>query len=211
MKKHQRLRSARAVPRRGFLAGGFALVAGGAGMWLLRHLAKTPARVFLPAGTLPIRPPGALADDGDFQSACVHCGLCGSVCDTGAIRFFGLDDDEHGAVTPYLDVRRRSCSLCMKCNHVCPSGALRKIEMNKESIIDLARMGVAEVDPELCISYLGRACGYCHDACPLPGHAIKLAPPATPVVITDGCVGCGRCVEQCPATPTAIAVVRRMT
>ena len=98
--KHQRLRSTRAVPRRRFLAGGAGLIFAGAGAWLIRGIAKTPARVFLPAGTLPIRPPGALADDDDFKSACVHCGLCGSVCDTGAIRFFGLDDSEHGPVTP---------------------------------------------------------------------------------------------------------------
>ena len=67
-------------------------------------------------------------------------------------------------------------------------------------------MGVAVVDPDLCLSYLGRVCGYCRDACPLPGKAIRLIPPATPVVLPQGCTGCGRCVEYCPQSPTAITV-----
>lgn len=203
------------APRRAFLALGLALLGGGAGLWLQRVFGAPAvaraARVFLPAGTLPIRPPGALTDDKDFLSACVHCGLCGDVCDAGCIRFFGIDEVEHGPMTPYLDVRRRSCTLCMKCNNVCPSGALKPIAETLQAKKDHVRMGTAEVDPELCISYLGRVCGYCHDACPLPQHAIKLIPPATPIVLTDGCVGCGRCVEYCPQTPTAIAVVRRTT
>jgi ferredoxin len=201
------------APRRTFLALGLAAVGGGLAVFFGRVFGPAAtarrARAFLPAGTLPIRPPGALADDLDFASACVHCGLCGDVCDAGCIRFFGLDDVEHGPMTPYLDVRRRSCTLCMKCTQVCPSGALRPIEDDLAAKKAHVRMGVAEVDPELCISYLGRVCGYCHDACPLPQHAIKLIPPATPIVISGGCVGCGRCVEYCPQTPTAISVVRR--
>jgi MauM/NapG family ferredoxin protein len=215
-KKHRRLarllRPA-SVPRRRFLAQGLAALGVGAAIWAQRIFgppaALVDARVFIPAGTLPIRPPTALADDKDFQAACVNCGLCGVVCDNGCIRFFGADSVEHGPLTPYLDVRRRSCTLCMKCTQVCPSGALHHLEKDFDVIKSEVRMGVAEVDPELCISYLGRVCGYCHDACPLPNDAIKLLPPATPVVQTDGCVGCGRCVEFCPQTPTAIAVVRR--
>ena len=65
-------------------------------------------------------------------------------------------------------------------------------------------MATAAVDPDRCLSYLGRVCGYCHDACPLPTKAIVLVPPAKPVVIIKGCVGCGRCVEYCPQVPTAI-------
>jgi ferredoxin len=217
-KRHRKRRLRRLLrrdpaPRRRFLALGGALLLGGAGLWWQRVLgspaAQRVARVFLPAGTLPIRPPGALDDDKDFLSACVHCGLCADACDAGCIRFFGLDEVTHGPMTPYLDVRRRSCTLCMKCNTVCPSGALRPISEDMEDVKEHVRMGLAEVDPELCLSFLGRVCGYCHDACPLPQHAIRLIPPAKPVVLTDGCVGCGRCVEYCPQTPTAIAVVRR--
>jgi len=156
----------------------------------------------------PIRPPTASADDASFQKACIRCGLCGTVCENGCIRYFGLDELEHGPLTPYLDVRRRSCTLCMRCTNICPTGALTPVEAKLDVVKESVRMGRAVVDPEHCLSYLGRLCGFCHDACPIPQTAIKLTPPALPVVL-DGCVGCGRCVEYCPQNPTSIIVVPR--
>ncbi len=154
----------------------------------------------------PVRPPTASHDDAKFQAACVACGLCGTVCESGCIRFFGLDEPHHGALTPYLDVRRRACTLCMRCTQICPTNALTHVEDEPEKILERVDMGKAMVDPELCLSYLGRLCGYCHDACPFPDEAIKLTAPAIPVV-QDACVGCGMCVEFCPQSPTAIKVV----
>jgi len=159
---------------------------------------------------LPLRPPTALENDVSFQRACVRCGLCGTVCENGCIRYFGLDEVEHGPLTPYLDARRRSCTLCMRCTNICPTGALSPVEAKLEIVQKEVHMGRAVVDPEHCLSYLGRLCGYCHDACPIPEVAITLTPPALPVV-HDGCVGCGRCVEYCPQNPTAIAVEPRRT
>ncbi len=156
----------------------------------------------------PIRPPTAHHSDDRFRDACIRCGLCGIVCENGCIRFFGAGEDKHGILTPYLDLRRRSCTLCMRCTNVCPTGALRPVEDNLETIAGTVDMGTAVVDPDRCLSYLGRICGYCHDACPLPGTAILLTPPGKPVVLEDGCVGCGRCVEMCPQVPTAIDVLR---
>ena len=63
----------------------------------------------------PLRPPTASHDDAEFQQRCIRCGLCGTVCENGCIRFFGLDEAEHGSMTPYIDPRRRSCTLCMRC------------------------------------------------------------------------------------------------
>jgi ferredoxin len=156
----------------------------------------------------PIRPPSANADDERFRATCVRCGLCGTVCENGCIRFFGLDEDRWGALTPYLDLRRRSCTLCMRCTQICPTAALAPIRAELEKMVGVVKMGLAVVDPDRCISYLGRICGYCHDACPLPQKAIRLIPKAKPVVIEQGCVGCGRCVEYCPQSPTAIDVLR---
>jgi ferredoxin-type protein NapG len=207
----RRLVKPAAVPRRRFLAQGAVLLGAGAlalHFGVRRRREDVHARVFIRPGTLPIRPPGARDDDDDFRAACVRCGLCANVCDAGCIRFFGADESEHGALTPYLDVRQRSCTLCMKCTQVCPSGALLPIARAIPDIRESVRMGTAVVDPERCISYLGRVCGYCHDACPLPNIAIRLLAPATPLVVEEGCVGCGRCVEHCPQTPTAISVVR---
>lgn len=204
-RRRAKLRALRAVPRpvprrRFLLQGVFSLMAGAALSW--RGLTRVDRR----ASAQPTRPPTASVDDLAFQQACVRCGLCGTVCENGCIRFFNADEQTVGAFTPYLDVRERSCTLCMRCTNICPSGALKPTPARLPVIAQRVRMGKAVVDPEHCISYLGRLCGYCHDACPLPGEAIKLVPRAIPVVL-DGCVGCGRCVEQCPQTPTAIRLV----
>ena len=158
----------------------------------------------------PIRPPTASHRDATFRAACIACGLCGTVCENGCIRFFGADETGWGALTPYLDVRNRSCTLCMRCTEICPTTALTAVKRDLDQISARVDMGVAVVDPDRCLSYLGRICGYCHDACPYPNKAIKLAPPGKPIVIEDGCVGCGRCVELCPQRPTAIDVVREV-
>jgi len=190
--------------RRRFLAQGLALLAAGAAL-LSRRL--RPSAWAAETARAPVRPPSASHDDAAFRAACVGCGMCGTVCENGCIRYFGADEPTWGSLTPYLDVRRRSCTLCMRCTQICPSGALRAIPDEPAAIKQQVRMGVATVDPDRCISYLGRVCGYCHDACPFPEVAIKLMPPAKPVVLTDGCVGCGRCVELCPQAPTAIDIV----
>ncbi len=194
----------RAISRRGFAAQGLLMLTGGA---VAAGQIARASGVSTEGATAPVRPPTAPADDATFRSLCIRCGLCGTVCDNGCIRYFGLDELEHGLFTPYLDVRRRSCTLCMRCTAICPTGALTPVEADLDAIAESVRMGTAKVDPDRCLSYLGRLCGYCHDACPLPNRAIKLAPPAKPVVIDDGCVGCGRCVEYCPQNPTAIELV----
>ena len=196
------------VSRRRFLLQGGALAAAGvaAGAVGVRESAERSSASAAP----PLRPPGALASDAAFRQACIRCGLCGTVCENGCIRFTALDEPRHGALTPYLATRVRSCTLCMRCNQVCPTDALSPIDEDLETIAREVRVGKAVVDPEHCLSYLGRICGYCHDACPLPGVSIRLAPRAMPVVL-DECVGCGRCEELCPQLPTAIHVERLQT
>lgn len=192
--------------RRRFVVQGIGLLTTGAAL-IGSRLARGTPRV-TEKYLAPIRPPSASHDDAEFRALCVRCGLCGTVCENGCIKYYGLDESGRGAGTPFLDVRRRSCTLCMRCTDICPTGALQKIEDDLTVIADTVRMGTAVVDPDRCLSYLGRVCGYCYDACPLPGHAITLVAPAKPVVIEEGCVGCGRCVELCPQNPTAIDVWR---
>lgn len=207
-RKHRLLHRTPIRSRRRFVIQGLGLLGAGAGVAVFPLMRSSPRLVEIRRP--PVRPPTAGVDEGRFQSACIRCGLCGTVCENGCIRMFGLDEDRWGALTPYLDVRRRSCTLCMRCTQICPTDALTPVEDDLDSISDDVRMGTAVVDPDRCLSYLGRVCGYCHDACPLPGKAIRLVPPAIPMVIEDGCVGCGRCVELCPQTPTAIDVEREL-
>lgn len=191
------------LSRRRALGLGLSLLASGAGLafGLIREHSAHARPINL------VRPPTASHDDEEFQRKCTRCGLCGTVCENGCIRFAGMDESTIGAGTPYLDVRRRSCTLCMRCTQICPTGALAPVAAELPEIVERVDMGKAQVERDLCISYQGRLCGYCHDACPLPGIAIKLIPPALPVILPD-CVGCGRCVELCPQTPGALSIVR---
>lgn len=198
-------RPAELPSRRRFLAAGGTMLAAGMAL-VLRHM--WPGRNPVERSAAPIRPPTASKNDEVFRAACIGCGLCGTVCENGCIRFFGAEELRWGALTPVLDVRRRSCTLCMRCTQICPTSALTSLPRDMDVIAAKVDMGVAVVDPDRCLSFLGRICGYCHDACPLPQKAIKLAPPGKPIVLADGCVGCGRCVELCPQRPTAIDVAR---
>ena len=107
--------------RRQFFAQGVGLLSAGLliARWRLRESATTEER-----GGVPVRPPSASHDDAVFKKKCIGCGLCGVECENGCIRYYGVDESEHGAGTPYLDVRRRSCTLCMRCTQICPTGAL---------------------------------------------------------------------------------------
>ncbi len=152
-----------------------------------------------------VRPPGALPEP-RFLGACIRCGQCAAVCPRGCVKTHSINDGLSLAGVPYVDTRIRACNLCMRCGQVCPTGALRAIPADKGIVAESVSMGVAVVDKSLCISFLGRLCGICRDACPYPGKAIKLEPWARPVIIEEKCVGCGLCVEICPQQPTAIRI-----
>lgn len=152
-----------------------------------------------------VRPPGAKAELA-FNLQCIRCRACANVCEAGCIRFFSFSENPLKVGTPYVNTRLRACNLCMNCTQVCPTGALNPIERLLTDIKKEVRMGVAEVIESACLSFNGRICGVCHDACPLSGEAIVLVPKAKPEVITDVCIGCGRCEERCPQYPAAIIV-----
>ena len=153
-----------------------------------------------------IRPPGT-TDDAIFLNRCIRCRACANVCEAGCIKFFTLSDSSELVGTPYLSPRQRSCNLCMNCTDICPTGALVPIERDIEVIKTSVLMGEAEVITTNCLSFNGRVCGVCHDACPTA--AIQLLDHAQPTIQLDLCIGCGRCEEWCPQYPTAIKVRRK--
>lgn len=150
-----------------------------------------------------LRPPGALLDDEAFVKACIGCGMCGEVCPPKCIQF----DKRQGGNeinTPFINPELKACILCEKCMQVCPTEALIETERTK------VKMGIAQIDRLACYPWVDRGvCGACVTVCPLGDKAIKFdfANIYRPVVIDDGCVGCGLCVEVCPHPSLPIAIV----
>lgn len=163
-----------------------------------------------------IRPPGALAEE-DFQSACVHCGLCARDCPYDTLKLAGWSDDV-ATGTPYFVAREVPCEMCddIPCVAACPTGALDK----SLATIDDARMGVASlVGKETCLNYLGLRCDVCYRVCPLLDEAIKLDRQVNartgkhvrfiPTVNSEKCTGCGKCERSCVLPEAAIRVLPR--
>ena len=82
--------------------------------------------------------------------------------------------------------------------------------------IDKARMGLAVVDQENCLSYRGLRCEVCWRACPVRDRAITLQLQQrqiskhamfVPIVHSDACTGCGICEKRCPTEVAAIRIV----
>lgn len=146
--------------------------------------------------TTALRPPGAAAEK-KLLATCVKCGRCMEVCPYRSIylaphHLFTL----YG--TPLIDPHKKPCYLCMKCPQVCPTGALTPVKK------DTVAMGLAGLVKQTCLSYLDTMCNLCYRHCPLKGDAIRLDDELRPVIIEDGCVGCGVCYYVCPSKPKSI-------
>ena len=165
-----------------------------------RH--RTPAARPVPASVrLPdyIRPPGA-ALEARFLELCERCDDCATACPHDAIVPLGpAFGDAVG--TPAILPRHVPCKLCddLPCAAACPTNAL--------SVIPVAevRMGVARLDTSLCWAAMGQPCDYCITECPLGSRAIRLEG-MLPVIVEEGCVGCGMCVHICTATTPALRI-----
>lgn len=202
--------SAKTVNRRQFLASvaksacGVGLVGMGIGLYS-RQAASLPATA--------IRPPGAI-EEGDFQAACVRCGLCVRDCPFDTLKLSEVGE-EVPVGTPYFEARTIPCEMCddIPCVEACPTGALDKGLTD----IDEARMGLAVVvDQEACIAFRGLRCEVCFNICPVQGQAISLEMRHNersgkhalfiPVVHSDACTGCGKCEQACILEEAAIKI-----
>ncbi|MEN8108289.1 MAG: ferredoxin-type protein NapG [Pseudomonadota bacterium] len=197
------------ISRRNFFARvgqGAALAASGGLVWL--YLLKQQVR----ASPYAIRPPGA-RDEPDFHARCIKCGQCVDACpyDTLAL---ATADAGIPIGTPYFVPRNVPCYMCedIPCVRACPTGALDPALDN----IDDARMGLAVIDIENCLSWQGLRCEICFRECPVQSEAItvehhprRLSKHAmfVPLVHSNACTGCGICEQACPTQKAAIRVL----
>ncbi|BBL91149.1 ferredoxin-type protein NapG [Vibrio rotiferianus] len=163
---------------------------------------------------VPIRPPGALPE-GDFESACIRCGLCVQACPYDTLKLASLLSPV-ATGSPYFTARDIPCEMCedIPCVVACPSGALD----HDLTDIDDARMGTAVlIDHETCLNWQGLRCDVCYRVCPLIDEAITLEnirndrtgyhAKLIPTVNSEVCTGCGKCEQACVLDVAAIKVV----
>lgn len=117
-----------------------------------------------------------------------------------------LDEPIRG--TPYVDPDKQACVICdeLACMKACPSGALKLVDRFA------IRMGLAEVNHDLCVRSEGEDCRICIERCPLGDIAIRLDGAGRVLVIDpeftgQGCTGCGVCQQHCPTRPLRAIVV----
>jgi MauM/NapG family ferredoxin protein len=161
---------------------------------------------------LPLRPPGALSEP-DFLATCIRCMRCVDTCPNHALVPVPAGQRVDGAGTPTMHPRKAACMLCtsedgdfLKCTEVCPSGALQRVRKDKDDVLNKVKIGVAELDLELCYSYNNWSCGACYRACPLAGEAMTIGLWERPTVHPAACVGCGCCERSCIRYPHAIRI-----
>ena len=191
--------------RREWLKG--AGVVGALFLFLRARLGRAPGHVEIAtaSGTQFIRPPGAVREE-EFIRRCIRCHKCGENCTNACIKFVGPEGPAEARGTPYIVPREKACILCTRCNNNCPSGALQPIDPEHPRIWEVAEMGKATIDENICHSFQGYICGVCVRACPLGGKALIAGMWEKPILDDAYCVGCGLCEQSCFHMPQAIRV-----
>ncbi|MDR0468046.1 MAG: ferredoxin-type protein NapG [Campylobacteraceae bacterium] len=175
--------------------------------------------------SLILRPPGAKSEE-EFLKSCIRCGLCVEACPFNTLKLAKVGE-KMVIGTPYFIPREIPCEMCVDipCVPVCPTQALDPLLVStlkddrRVLDINMSKMGVAIVDQESCLAYLGLRREFCYRACPLIDKAINIeykhnertGKHATflPIVHNDICTGCGKCEKVCPTEKATITILPR--
>ena len=171
------------------------------------------------ARELTLRPPGVI-NEKDFVSTCMRCGMCVEACPYDVLKLSTISDDI-SIGTPYFTPRVEACRLCsdIPCTANCPTNALnmKSLTVDGKPSINSARMGLAIINTQTCLAYLGLQCTMCVQACPLTDEAIFIHKERNertdihaflkPVVNPDLCTGCGMCEHACPTEIASIKIL----
>lgn len=172
-----------------------------------------------------LRPPGA-RDEKEFLKSCIKCGLCVEACPYDTLKLAKIGD-KMPIGTPFFVPRDIPCEMCtdIPCVQICPTDALDSslVSTEKNGVMSLdinrSQMGIAVVDQDNCLAYLGIRCEACYRACPLMDKAITIEykhnertqkhAHLLPIVHSDACTGCGKCEKACITEKATITVLPR--
>jgi len=181
------------LARRSVLAAGLGAVMLGLGMrW--GRAAKAGARAAL------LRPPGS-ADEGRFAGLCIRCGNCLRACPSGIIEPDSRSETIAGLLAPMVRFGDDYCREdCCRCTEVCPSGAIAPVALEEKRS---APIGLAVLDPTICVLADDKECDKCARICPYQAIEIVWSEEeyiALPKIDAARCPGCGACEMVCPGT-----------
>lgn len=131
-----------------------------------------------------------------FTDQCTRCGLCLAACETKII----VTSD---GGFPHVDFSKGECTFCYQCADVCQESLFigrENVAWADRAAIDSACLAKNKVD-----------CRCCDESCDLGAISFRHAVggPATPVIATDSCNGCGACVATCPTNSITIVIDHR--
>jgi len=144
--------------------------------------------------TFTQRPPHAVPES-QLVVGCTKCDACLDVCPPHAI-FQTPESEGLLAGLPIIDATSQPCLMCtdLPCVTACEPGVLT---------FDVpVAMGLASIDPALCLAFNGTVCTACVERCPVE-NALTLEA-GHPVVDSDICTGCGVCLYVCPGPQDTI-------